>query len=125
MDELKCRKRVLRRLGYSNDGDVIQLKGRVACELSSADELLLTEMIFNGTFVDLQPAKAAALLSCFVCDERSNDAPKLTDDLSGALKNMQVCRQNENNILRWISTSWVHTYVILWNYRKWPGKLLR
>jgi ATP-dependent RNA helicase DOB1 len=89
MDELKCRKRVLRRLGYSAEGDVIQLKGRVACELSSADELLLTEMIFNGTFVDLEPEKAAALLSCLVCDERSNDAPKLTEDLSGALKNMQ------------------------------------
>lgn len=34
MDELKCRKRVLRRLGYCTNTDVIQLKGRVACELS-------------------------------------------------------------------------------------------
>ncbi|PFX30767.1 Superkiller viralicidic activity 2-like 2 [Stylophora pistillata] len=35
MDELKCRKRVLRRLGYATASDVIELKGRVACELSS------------------------------------------------------------------------------------------
>lgn len=34
MDELKCRKRVLRRLGYANAADVIELKGRVACEIS-------------------------------------------------------------------------------------------
>lgn len=34
LDELKCRKRVLRRLGYSTNADVIELKGRVACELS-------------------------------------------------------------------------------------------
>lgn len=34
LDELKCRKRVLRRLGYCTNTDVIQLKGRVACELS-------------------------------------------------------------------------------------------
>lgn len=34
LDELKCRKRVLRRLGYCTSTDVIQLKGRVACELS-------------------------------------------------------------------------------------------
>lgn len=34
LDELKCRKRVLRRLGYCTNADVIQLKGRVACELS-------------------------------------------------------------------------------------------
>lgn len=34
LDELKYRKRVLRRLGYCSNADVIQLKGRVACELS-------------------------------------------------------------------------------------------
>lgn len=34
LDELKCRKRVLRRLDYCTNADVIQLKGRVACELS-------------------------------------------------------------------------------------------
>lgn len=34
LDELKCRKRVLRRLGYCTNADVIELKGRVACELS-------------------------------------------------------------------------------------------
>lgn len=34
LDELKCRKRVLRRMGFCTNTDVIQLKGRVACELS-------------------------------------------------------------------------------------------
>ena len=34
MDELKCRKRVLRRLEYSTASDVIEIKGRVACEIS-------------------------------------------------------------------------------------------
>jgi len=34
MDELKCRKRVLRRMGYATAADVIELKGRVACEVS-------------------------------------------------------------------------------------------
>ena len=53
LDELKCRKRVLRRLGYATSQDVIERKGRVACELSAADELLLTEMLFNGLFNNL------------------------------------------------------------------------
>lgn len=35
LDELKCRKRVLRRLEYCNAQDVITLKGRVACEISA------------------------------------------------------------------------------------------
>ena len=52
-EELKSRKRVLRRLGYATQQDVIERKGRVACELSAADELLLTEMLFNGVFNEL------------------------------------------------------------------------
>lgn len=34
MDELKCRKRVLRSLGYCTVSDVIEIKGRVACEIT-------------------------------------------------------------------------------------------
>ncbi|CAL8148366.1 unnamed protein product [Orchesella dallaii] len=94
MDELKCRKRVLRRLGYASADDVIEIKGRVACELTSGDELLLTEMIFNGMFISLDVPRAVALLSCVVCDERSNEVPKLSEELSGALKMMQdIARQ--------------------------------
>ncbi|KAF9793576.1 hypothetical protein SFRURICE_021593 [Spodoptera frugiperda] len=65
MDELKKRKRVLRRMGYCTAADVIELKGRIACELSSADELLLTELIFNGVFNGLTSEQSAALVSCF------------------------------------------------------------
>ncbi|XP_034129400.1 exosome RNA helicase MTR4 isoform X2 [Drosophila guanche] len=89
MEELKHRKRVLRRMGYCKPGDVIEFKGRVACELSSADELLMTEMIFNGVFNDLSAPQAVALLSCFVCDEKSQEAPKSATELSGPLRSMQ------------------------------------
>ncbi|GFU46746.1 exosome RNA helicase MTR4 [Trichonephila clavipes] len=89
MDELKCRKRVLRRMGYCTASDVIEVKGRVACEISSADELILTEMIFNGAFNSLNVHQTTALLSCFVFQEKSNDMPKLTEELSGPLRLMQ------------------------------------
>lgn len=89
MEDLKHRKRVLRRLGYCNNADVIEFKGRVACELSSGDELLLTEMIFNGTFNDLSVPQCVALLSCFVCDERSSEQPTSADELAAPLKQMQ------------------------------------
>lgn len=89
LDELKCRKRVLRRLGYATASDVIELKGRVACELSSGDELLLTEMIFNGVFNDLTVQQCVALLSCFVFEEKSDESPKLTEELAGPLRQMQ------------------------------------
>ncbi|XP_071526071.1 exosome RNA helicase MTR4 [Panulirus ornatus] len=89
MDELKCRKRVLRRLGYATSQDVIERKGRVACELSAADELLITEMLFNGLFNNLSAAQTCALLSTFVCDEKGSEMPKLGEELSGPLRQMQ------------------------------------
>jgi ATP-dependent RNA helicase DOB1 len=70
LEELKSRKRVLRRFGYINEAEVVQLKARVACEISTGDELLLTELLFDGFFNELKPEHCAALLSCFVFDEK-------------------------------------------------------
>ena len=38
--------------------------------LHSGEELLLTELIFNGAFNDLSVEQAVALLSCFVFQEK-------------------------------------------------------
>ena len=89
LDELKCRKRVLRRLGFISEQDVIQLKARVACEISSGDELLLTELLFNRVFNELTPEQCAALLSCFVFEEKSNETPTLKEDLSKPYRDLQ------------------------------------
>jgi ATP-dependent RNA helicase DOB1 len=70
MEELKARKRVLRRLAFTTQEDIVDMKGRVACEISSGDELLLTELIFNGVFNSLSPEQCAGLLSCFVFTEK-------------------------------------------------------
>lgn len=70
LEELKCRKRVLRRLGFTTSADIVDMKGRVACEISTGDELLLTELIFNGVFNQLSPEQSAGLLSCFVFTEK-------------------------------------------------------
>jgi len=70
LEELKCRKRVLRRLAFTTSADIVDMKGRVACEISSGDELLLTELVFNGVFNPLAPEQCAALLSCFVFTEK-------------------------------------------------------
>ncbi|KAH9510603.1 Exosome RNA helicase MTR4 [Dermatophagoides farinae] len=86
IDELKCRKRVLRRLDYCTPEDVILIKGRVALKLLGfADELLLTEMLFDGFFNDLNVYQIAALLSCM----RTEILPKLSEELSKPLKTMQ------------------------------------
>jgi len=56
----------------------------------SADELLVTELLFNGVFNDLTPEQCCALLSCFVFQEKSHRHPRLTEQLSGPLRLLQV-----------------------------------
>ncbi|ROT83345.1 ATP-dependent helicase [Penaeus vannamei] len=46
-------------------------------------------MLFHGLFNDLSAAQTCALLSTFVCDEKSSQLPKLGEELSGPLRQMQ------------------------------------
>jgi len=83
LPEYQQRVKVLRTLGYVDECGVVQLKGRVACELSTAagHELLLTELIFHNAFADLQPAEVASVLSCFVFQTSRCCEPSLTPHL--------------------------------------------
>ncbi|KAF5093831.1 hypothetical protein D0Z00_003836 [Geotrichum galactomycetum] len=77
LEELRAMKRVLRQLNFTTIDDVVELKGRVACEISSGNELVLTELLFAGEFNGFQPEECAALLSTFVFDGRSKEIPVL------------------------------------------------
>lgn len=91
MDELKCRKRVLRRFQFINEDEVVQLKARVACEISSGDELMLSELLFNGFFNNLTPEQCAAALSVFVFEENAKDTPAITnEELAKPLRDIQA-----------------------------------
>ncbi|KAM0351586.1 hypothetical protein ACHAPU_002594 [Fusarium lateritium] len=91
MDELKSRKRVLRRLGFINDGEVVQLKARVACEISSTEghELLLSELLFDRFFNELSPEMCAAVVSCFIFDEKV-ETTALKEELSKPYREIQA-----------------------------------
>lgn len=89
LDELKCRKRVLRRLQFINEAEVVQLKARVACEISTGDELMLSELLFNRFFNELSPEQIAAVLSVFIFDERTNEIQPLKEDLAKPLREIQ------------------------------------
>ena len=72
-DDLKKMKRVLKKLGHVDTEGVIQTKGRTACEINTADELVVVEMIFAGMFNDLSSEQCVAVLSCMTFDERNKD----------------------------------------------------
>ena len=74
LPEYGARLVVLRGLGYIDASDAVLTKGRVACEINAGDELVSTEAVFGGAFAALTPADAAALLSSFVFQERTDAA---------------------------------------------------
>ena len=72
---------VLKDLGFVDDSSRVQLKGKVACEIHSADELVLTELILENVLSDFEPAEIVALLSAFVFQEKTDVEPTLTPRL--------------------------------------------
>jgi ATP-dependent RNA helicase DOB1 len=85
-DDLKARLRILRRLEYTNEDNVIQTKGRVACEVNTADELLLTELIFNGIFNEMSVEQIVALMSCLVNGEKTTAEFVPKEEFTAALR---------------------------------------
>lgn len=88
-DDLKAKQRVLRRLGYTTKDNIIDIKGRVACEINAGDEIVIAELIFSGYFNNLAPAQIAAMLSCFVYQEKGDDKAKLPEELATPYQTLQ------------------------------------
>ncbi|PRW61094.1 superkiller viralicidic activity 2-like 2 isoform A [Chlorella sorokiniana] len=91
--ESRHRSAVLRKLGHIDADGAVTLKGQAACEIDTADELLTTEMMFDGTFGGLDKHALVALVSCLVPVDRSNDQIKLTAQLAGPLGQLQAAAQ--------------------------------
>jgi len=93
-DELKKMKRVLRQLGHVDANGVIQTKGRTACEINTANELIVVEMMFCGVFNDLSVEQCMALLSCMIFDEivkDENPTEGLKSYLTNPFYKLQEC----------------------------------
>jgi ATP-dependent RNA helicase DOB1 len=86
---LRNMRRLLKKLGFLSTDGVVTLKGRVACEISTADELLASELLFGGTFNTLEVDQAVALVSCLVYTEKADDMCKLRDELMSPLRQLQ------------------------------------
>lgn len=104
--------RVLRRLGFIDNDNVVQLKGRTACEISACDELLASELIFNGVFSDLSVEHTVALLSALVHTEKGNDGIKVRDDLAGPFRQLQEAARRVAKV-RTSSTSAKPCFLVL------------
>jgi ATP-dependent RNA helicase DOB1 len=86
-DDLKKMKRVLKKLGHVDGNGVIQTKGRTACEINTANELVVTELIFTGVFKSLTVEQSVALLSTMTYDERNKNDDDPTKGMKSFLLN--------------------------------------
>ncbi|KAH8099717.1 antiviral helicase [Cristinia sonorae] len=72
---------VLQELKFIDENSTVLLKGRVACEINSASELILTELILENTLAAYEPEEVVALLSCFVFQEKTDVEPVIPPKL--------------------------------------------
>ncbi|MBA0609301.1 hypothetical protein Godav_021378 [Gossypium davidsonii] len=84
MPEFQGRIDILKEIGYIDEDLVVQIKGRVACEMNSGEELICTECLFENQLDDLEPEEAVALMSAFVFQQKNTSEPSLTSKLSQA-----------------------------------------
>jgi len=89
MPDFQARIQVLLTMGYIDDDRSVLLKGRVAREINTADELLATELIFENALDHLMPEEIVALLSAFVFQEKEAVEPNLTPNLEKARTNLK------------------------------------
>lgn len=88
LPDYEQRLRVLEQLEFIDRNQNVVLKGRVACEINSGWELVLTELILDNFLGDFEAEEIVALLSCFVYEGRTNDEedPPLTPRLEKGKK---------------------------------------
>lgn len=82
---------VLKDAGFIDQNQNVLLKGRVACEINSGYELVLTELILDNFLGDFEPEEIVALLSVFVYEGRTREEepPIVTPRLARGKKRIE------------------------------------
>ncbi|KAK6463437.1 NUC185 domain-containing protein [Scheffersomyces coipomensis] len=73
LPDYEQRLQVLGELGFIDEQQNVVLKGRVACEINSGWELIITELVLDNFLGDFEAEEIVALLSCFVYEGRTNE----------------------------------------------------
>ncbi|EDU51447.1 RNA helicase involved in mRNA catabolism [Pyrenophora tritici-repentis Pt-1C-BFP] len=89
---------VLKDLGFIDEGSRVELKGKVACEIHSADELVLTELVLENVLAEYEPEEIVALLSAFVFQEKTDVEPTLTANLERGVAKIVEISEKVNQI---------------------------
>ncbi|WVQ67181.1 uncharacterized protein L199_005376 [Kwoniella botswanensis] len=86
LPDYNSRVEVLKKLQFIDENSTVLLKGRVACEINSAPELILTELILENILSEYEPEEVVALLSIFVFVEKSDSQPVIPPKIQQGLE---------------------------------------
>ncbi|KAL1412136.1 Antiviral helicase ski2 [Vanrija albida] len=101
LPDYESRVEVLKELQFVDQNSTVLLKGRVACEINSAHELILTELILENVLASYTAEEAVALLSVFVFQEKTDSEPKIAPKLLQGLETIyRIADEVENCQLR-------------------------
>lgn len=106
---------VLQHLQYIDSSGAVQLKGRVACQISS-HELLLTELLFENILSPMAPEESAALLSCLVFTQNTQVEPHITHTLQEVRKINKTTTQNKQTTMLFLGLNTNKHPYLLFNY---------
>uniref|UniRef100_A0A1I7V7A3 Helicase C-terminal domain-containing protein n=1 Tax=Loa loa TaxID=7209 RepID=A0A1I7V7A3_LOALO len=90
--------KLLRRLNYIDDSNLVSLKGRVACEIHH-QELLITELMLDNKFHYRSTAEIAAMLSVTTCQHRSREGDYRKDKEDEIVRPPPVLKELKDDII--------------------------
>jgi len=77
LPDYEQRLEVLKELEFVDNNLNVALKGRVACEINSGWELVITELVLDNFLGDFEPEEIVALLSAFVYEGKNNEEDEI------------------------------------------------
>ena len=80
---------IIGKMGYVDKEGIITDKGRVASIITAGDELVLTELLFDGILNELTPQQIAALLTSFAADEGSKEEVEIPEAMKPSWDKLQ------------------------------------
>ncbi|KAI9444948.1 antiviral helicase [Lactarius indigo] len=92
---------VLKELKFLELNSTVSLKGRVACEINSVNELVLTELILENTLAAYEPEEVVALLSSFVFQEKTAVEPVFPPRLEDGRDALQTILDRVAQVQDW------------------------
>ena len=92
--DFRQRLNVLQRIGYADSiTEAVLLKGSVACEMNTCNEVLASEIIFSNVLEPLNPPEIAGLLAALVCQEKDKQG-----NLIKLTSRMEIAKDIINNL---------------------------